>query len=649
MTKGYYVTTPIYYVNDKPHIGHAYTTIAADVLARWHRLKGENVFFLTGTDEHGQKVEQAAKAKNMDVKAFVDSVAPLFKESWKLLNISYDRFIRTTDKDHANTVKTIIQRCNKQGDIYKGTYEGLYCVSCETYYTPLQSPEKKCPDCGKDVSNVKEDSYFFRLSRYRDKLLEHYKTNPLFISPPHRKKEIINRVEEGLKDLSITRTSFTWGIPFPLDPHHVTYVWFDALTNYLTGIQWPAPNHYWPADTHLVGKEIIWFHTVIWPAMLMSAGIDLPKQVFAHGWLTVNGEKMSKSKGNFIPPEELIRKYGVDGTRYGLLRDIPFGNDGDFNEAALVKRIRAELADSLGNLLQRSLVMIHKYCDGNIPQCGKLDDDAQKLKDMGTHLFEHMDRHVRALEFHKALETNWAFISQCNKYINDAKPWAVTQPEKLHSILYTVVESLRLIAHVILPFMPASGEKMLQQLGQKQDPTLLSFQTTTTGKVRQAQPLFSKDVEVEDPFSKLDLRVAVIKSVEQHPNADKLYIVKVDMGEERTLCAGLKGVYQPEELIDKTIVVVANLQPADLRGVKSEGMMLAADKKGEIKIIHAKGKPGDDVTVKGIPKHAKKEITLKEFQQVKLTTKNNCVLYNEKKLSSPTAPLFAELDDAKVR
>ncbi|MAF35048.1 methionine--tRNA ligase [Candidatus Woesearchaeota archaeon] len=650
MTKqAFYVTTPIYYVNDKPHIGHAYTTIAADVLARWHKLKGEKVFFLTGTDEHGQKVEKAAKAAGQDTKAFVDSVAPSFQQAWKDLNIEYDRFIRTTDADHKETVKKIIELCDKNGDIYKGQYEGLYCVSCETFFTELQAPDNVCPDCGKDVSPLKEDTYYFRLSKYQEKLLELYEKQPNFISPPHRKQEIINRIKEGLKDLSVTRTSFDWGIPWPLEHGHVTYVWYDALTNYLTGIGYPkkAYTKYWPADVHLVGKEIIWFHTVIWPAMLMSAGLELPRQVFAHGWLTVNGEKMSKSKGNFIPPADLIRKYGVDGTRYGLLRDIPFGQDGDFNEPALVKRIHAELADSLGNLLQRSLTLVHKYCDGNIPTPGEYGKQEQAIEEAANHLLHHMDGHIKKLEFNKALETAWSFIGDCNKYVNDTQPWTVSEPKRLNTILYTLMESLRIIAHAIWPFMPGSAENMLRQLGQQRT-TEFKFQHDTKGKITEPKVLFSKDITIDDPFSTLDLRVAKIVDVKDHPNADKLYVVELDVGEKRTVCAGLREHYDKEELKGKLVVLVYNLQPAELRGVQSQGMMLAAVKKDAVRILQPKGKPGDLVSVEGLPRHPK-PITINEFAKIKMQTSKTKVLYKDKELKTDSGSVFSELDEAKIK
>ena len=643
----FYITTPIYYVNDVPHIGHAYTTIAADVLARWHRLKGDDVFFLTGTDEHGQKVQKAADAKGMDPRKFVDTMVPSFKKAWELLNISHNRFIRTTDDDHVHTVQRIISLCHKSGDIYKGEYEGRYCIPCETYWTEKELVENACPACKREVKPVKEESYFFRLSKYQQKLLKFYDQHPNFISPSFRRQEIINRVTQGLRDLSITRTSFSWGIPFPLDQKHVTYVWYDALTNYISGVG-GAQSSYWPADLHLIGKEITWFHTVIWPAMLMSAGIELPHQVFSHGWLKVNGEKMSKSKGNFIAPSELIRKYGVDGTRYGLLRDIPFGADGDFNEPQLVARIHAELADSLGNLLQRTLTMVHKYEHGKIPLPGAFQKDDRKLIDEADQLYLLVDAFLEKLEFHKALEVIWSFIGNCNKYVNDQKPWTITETTRLHTVLYTLVESLRIIAHTIAAFMPNAADRMLEQLGQKLGEFPLAFSAKTHGSVLEPSILFAKEEIVDDPFSKVDLRVARIVDIKDHPNADKLYVLTVDCGEERTLCAGLKPQIDREDLIGKNIVIVYNLKPANLRGVTSQGMLLAADHDGRVRVLQPKGLPGDVVEAKGVPRMPADVITYEQFSKLDLASRATKAYYKNHELITSSGPVFCELD-GKIR
>ncbi|MFC1454532.1 methionine--tRNA ligase [Candidatus Undinarchaeota archaeon] len=463
--KKFYVTTPIYYVNDVPHLGHGYTTIAADVLARWHRQRGEDVVFLTGTDEHGQKVENAARKKGVEPREFVDKLVPVFKENWELLNISNDDFIRTTDERHEKIVKEIIKTCEKNGDIYKGEYEGLYCIPCESYWTELQLVNGNCPECGRPVELLKEDAYFFKLSKYENQLLEFYEKNPDFLAPEFRGREIIARVKEGLKDLSITRKSFKWGIEFPLDKEHVVYVWFDALTNYISALGWPDGKFkdFWPANVHLIGKEINWFHSVIWPAMLFSAGIEPPKKVFAHGWLTVDGEKMSKSKGNFIQPKELIEKYGVDAFRYFLIREISFGEDGDFSEQALVNRLNSDLADELGNLVSRVAAMIGKYADGKVPE-GKLDP---KLKKKAEDAWKKAEGHIDNIELNKATEVVWSFLKELNRYVNEKEPWvlAKNKDKELDNVLYNLAEGLRVASGLVFPFIPESAEKIAGQFG----------------------------------------------------------------------------------------------------------------------------------------------------------------------------------------
>ena len=447
MVEKYYVPTPIYYPNDIPHIGHAYTTLAADVLARWNSLKGKKVRFLTGTDEHGKKIENAAKKKGKKSKEFVDSLVPEFKDSWKKLNIKYDRFIRTTDKDHEKKVVEILQKVYDKGDIYLGEYEGYYCTGCEAYYTEKDLEDGKCPTHKTKIEKLSEPSYFFKLSKYQDKLLKLYEKNSGLILPDYRRKEILNRVKEGLNDLSISRTSFSWGIPLPFDKKHISYVWFDALLNYVSGAE-----DFWPADVHLIGKDILWFHTVIWHSMLLSAGLKLPKCVFAHGWWTFNKEKISKSRGKIINVNELISIAGVDASRYFLLRETPFGDDGDFSEKALVRRYNDELADKLGNLVSRVSGLIEK---NGIAKC-----ENKLLKKLNE---KKIDKLIEEYKFDKALNEIFAFVDVCNEYVQNKKPWE-TKDKK---ILFELKESISKIGELLLPFIPESADKIIKQFNLK--------------------------------------------------------------------------------------------------------------------------------------------------------------------------------------
>jgi methionyl-tRNA synthetase len=473
MTGKFYITTPAYYPNDVPHIGHAYTTIAADVIARWKRLEAgpANVMFITGLDEHGKKLEQAAQEQGMAPQQFVDMMAEKFKQTWKLLNISYDQLIRTTDKSHSEIVNRIFDKIYKKGDIYKGVYEDWYCVPCESYYTQGQLENGNCPSCKRPVEKLREDSYFFKLSNYQEKLLEYFEQNPDFISPSSRRKEIINRVKEGLRDLSISRTKVKWGIPVPIDHESTLYVWMDALQFYITALKYPgaAFERFWPPDVQLMSKEINWFHSVIFPSLLMSAGLPIAKRVHIHGWLTVNGEKMSKSLGNFVKPEELADKYSVDALRYFLIREIPFGEDGDFSEKSLVERINGELVSDLGNLVNRVMTLAEGV-DVRFAGTAELD---KKLN------FEKIQQYMNKLELHHAIEEIFNFVRAVNKYINENEPWkliketnglkrskqAVKSSERLGHVLYNLLESLRVIAILISPFMPGTAGKINEQLG----------------------------------------------------------------------------------------------------------------------------------------------------------------------------------------
>ena len=462
----YYVTTPIYYPNDVPHIGHAYTTVAADVLARWARLRGADTFFLTGTDEHGEKVEEAAKAVELGPKEFCDQLVERFKDSWEKLEIDYSRFIRTTDQDHEELVKNIIENCNEKGDIYLGEYEDWYCVPCETYWTETQLVNEKCPTCKRAVKKLKEPSYFFKLSKYQDALLDLYEQVPEFISPEGKRQEVINRVHSGLKDLSITRTKLKWGIPFPLDKEHTTYVWFDALLNYVSGIDYLTDkkkfDKYWPPDVQLVGKDILWFHTVIWPAMLLSAGLPLPKKVFAHGWWTIEGEKISKSKGNAITVDELVKAYGPDRTRFVLLKAMPFGADGDFSRKEVAQLINSELADNLGNFVHRVLVLINKLAGGKVPDT-KPDKDSKKILDAIKKTSESVDAKIEKLKFFEALQEILNLARLGNQYLNEKEPWKSNDLTSIN----TCATLIRSLAVFFWPFIPGASDRIWGQLGEK--------------------------------------------------------------------------------------------------------------------------------------------------------------------------------------
>jgi methionyl-tRNA synthetase len=472
--KVFYVTTPIYYVNDVPHIGHAYTTVAADVIARFKRLKGERVFFLTGTDEHGQKIERTARASGEEPIELANRVVVRFKELWKKLNISNDDFIRTTEERHIKSVTELFRRVFEKGDIYLGEYEDWYCVFDETFWTETQlGGSRLCPDCGRPVERLKEESYFFRLSKYEKPLLEFYERNPDFIQPPFRRNEVISFVKGGLRDLSISRTTFSWGIPVPNNPRHVIYVWFDALTNYITAPGFPDDmerfSEIWPADIHLVGKDILRFHAIYWPAFLMSAGLPLPKKVFAHGWWTVEGEKMSKSKGNVVDPNDIVDEFGADVLRYFLLREVPFGLDGDFSRTALIGRVNGELANGLGNLVSRSLGMIERYMGGRVPEpMLSVEGYEQRVREKAMETARQVEDAMEEIAFHRALNAIWDFIGFMNKYVDESAPWLLEKSgdrERLSLVLWTLVESVRILALLLYPFIPSSSREIWRRIG----------------------------------------------------------------------------------------------------------------------------------------------------------------------------------------
>jgi len=642
----YCITTAIDYPNAKPHIGHAYEKIIADALARWHELLGEKIFLLTGTDEHGQKIEKAAKEAGKIPQQFVDEMSAYFKQLCDKLNVKYDAFIRTTDKKHVKLAQEIFTKVFDKGLIYKGTYSGWYCTGCEAFYTEKDLVDGACPIHQKTVEKLSEESYFFKLSEFQKKIIEHIEQHPDFIQPESRRNEILNRLKEPLKDLSVSRTTFKWGIPVPQDKKHVIYVWFYALLNYITGC-----GENWPAQTQLIGKDIAWFHTVIWPAILFAAELPLPKTVYCHGWLTVDGQKMSKSIGNIVDPVAVIDKYGTDPLRYFLLREVPAGEDGDFSENALIDKNNSDLADALGNLLQRTSVLIHKKFHGNIPICGKLTDKENQLNEAIPDTAK-LNELIQDYKWHHALEQIWTYIAKCNKYVNDTEPWKQNDPDRLATILYTLVEHLRMIGILVWPFIPSSAEKIACQIGQKVGKLKdAKFKKTTKGKLAPSEILFRKvEKQIEDPFSMLNLRVAKILDVKPHPNADKLYVVQIDSGEKRQLVAGMRPFYQPGQLIGKQIVVISNLKPANLRGQLSQGMLLAAEKEGVVRILEPQGKPGDQVYAEGITPKATQLISIEDFQKITLTTKGKIAIYGSKQLRTTSGTVNVDIPDgAKIR
>ncbi|MGG0891733.1 methionine--tRNA ligase [Cytobacillus horneckiae] len=632
--KTFYLTTPIYYPSGNLHIGHAYTTVAGDAMARYKRMRGFDVMYLTGTDEHGQKIQEKAQETNVTPQQYVDGIVEGIQELWKKLDISYDDFIRTTENRHKEIVEKIFAQLLEQGDIYLGEYEGWYCTPCESYYTETQLVDGNCPDCGRPVHRVKEESYFFKVSKYAERLLNYYEENPSFIQPESRKNEMINNfIKPGLEDLAVSRTTFDWGIKVPGNPKHVIYVWIDALSNYITALGYGSDNDskylkYWPADVHLVGKEIVRFHTIYWPIMLMALDLPLPKKVFAHGWLLMKDGKMSKSKGNVVDPVTLIDRYGLDSLRYYLLREVPFGADGVFTPEGFVERINFDLANDLGNLLNRTIAMINKYFDGVIPAYeGSNGEFDQALVQMNKETVIKYEEAMENMEFSVALASIWQLVSRSNKYIDETKPWVLAKEETdrqaLASTMYHLAESLRRISVLLQPFLTRTPKKIFTQLNiDKVELTswesLDTFGTIPEGiQVQKGDPIFPRldiNEEVEfiktkmqgtapapvekkpikkpdseeitiDDFMKVDLRVAQVIEAEAVKKADKLLKLQLDLGyEKRQVVSGIAKFYKPEDLVGRKVICVTNLKPVKLRGELSEGMILAGSEDGELSL-----------------------------------------------------------------